>query len=158
MRFRSLWLLLVVLSLVGCVQGITEIRPPEIRYGEDVCADCNMIISDPRFASAYSLEIAPGRYQQVAFDDIGDMLVYVKKNPDLKIAGSFVHDYESEEWLDAPDAFFVVSSDIPTPMNSGIIAFATQEMAEAEAQKSNGELLSWEELQALEPTMKMHGQ
>lgn len=157
MRSYLLWLTLVALLLTGCAQGMTEIRPPEIRYGEDLCAECNMIISDPRFAAAYSLEMTSGRYQQVAFDDIGELLTYATKHPEQKIAGAFVHDFATEEWIDATTAHFVVSSAIATPMNYGIAAFATQEAADAKASENNGEILDWATLQKHAPTMQMGG-
>ena len=58
MKTKNLFILPILLFLLAaCAQGATELNPPEIRYGEDVCADCNMIISDPRFASAYALSL-----------------------------------------------------------------------------------------------------
>lgn len=150
------WLFLLILFVSACAQGTAEIRPPDIRYGEDVCAECNMIISDPRFAAAYAIEISAGRYQQLAFDDIGDMLLYATKHPEQKIVGSYVHDYQTEEWLDAADAHFVISSAIATPMGHGIAAFATEENAQAFALETRGEMLTWDALQARGQNASLH--
>ena len=81
MKRLSLLLLLLTALLAACAQGTTELAPPDIRYGEDVCVECNMIISDERFASAIGYEVAPGRYETASFDDIGDMLDYAAKHP-----------------------------------------------------------------------------
>jgi copper chaperone NosL len=156
LTMKWLWLLLALLLLPGCAQGTAEISPPDIRYGEDVCAECNMIISDPRYAAAYAHEISAGRYEQLAFDDIGDMLVHAAKHPEHKVVGWYVHDYKSEEWLEAPSAHFVVSSEIVTPMGHGFAASATEEDAQALALETAGEVLTWEMLQALELDSSMH--
>ncbi len=144
---RSLFLLLIVF-LGGCAQGVAEVKPPDIRYGEDVCAECNMIISDPRYASGYAYEISPGRYQSAIFDDVGDMLVHADKNPEHKIVAWFVHDFASQEWLDATKASFVHSRDLQTPMASGVAAHTGTDAAMKQAQETNGEVLDWDGLLA----------
>ena len=84
---------LVLLTLAwGCAEGSTIIAPPEIRYGEDLCTECNMVISDPRFAAGYVYEVSEGRYRSLAFDDIGDLLVHMAKHPEHTIiALSLIH-------------------------------------------------------------------
>ena len=44
-------LLLLAWLLAGCGGAEEVVAPPEIRYGEDVCTMCNMLISEPRFAT-----------------------------------------------------------------------------------------------------------
>jgi copper chaperone NosL len=145
---RNLLLLLIVILTVGCAAGSTTIAPPTIRYGEDLCAECSMIISDPRFAAGYAYELSAGRYESLAFDDIGDLLVHMTKHPDRKAVAWYVHDYASEEWLDATAAYYVVSETIPTPMGHGIAAHATVAAAEAMAAEQTGVVLEWEALLA----------
>lgn len=144
----SISLLLFILFASGCAQGTGELRPPEIHYGEDLCAECNMIISDPRFAAAYAHEISTGRYEQFAFDDIGNMLLHASKHPEYKIAGWYVHDYQTEEWIDATHAHYVVSDAIATPMGYGIAAFASEQNAQTLAAETGGELFTWDALRA----------
>lgn len=134
---------LVILILTACAQGQTEIAPPEIRYGEDVCAECDMIISDPRFAAGYAHEISPGRYLSVAFDDLGDMLSHAAKHPEHKVVAWYVHDYATEEWLDATTAFYVFSHSIQSPMASGTAAHASRAAAKAMAAEVNGVVMDW---------------
>ena len=160
MKRHWLWILWASLPLLlwGCAQGSTDTRPPEIRYGEDSCSECNMIISDPRFAAAYVYEVSPGRYAKLPFDDIGDMLVHIGKNPDHKIVNWYVHDYQTEEWLDATSAYFVVGETIVTPMGHGLAAFADEAAAHTATEESGGELLTWDALQAheLDPSAHQH--
>ncbi|NJN84192.1 MAG: hypothetical protein HC802_19220 [Caldilineaceae bacterium] len=150
--FRLLFSLIasltVGLALAACAPGQTEAAPPEIRYGETICAECNMIISDPRYAAGLAHEIEPGRYESIAFDDIGDMLNHVKKNPDRQVVAWYAHDFDSEEWIDATQASFVVSPQIKSPMASGTAAFADRAGAERLAAEVSGEMLTWDELRA----------
>lgn len=149
MRRLRLFFLLLALALLaaGCAQGTAEIKPPEIRYGEDVCAECVMIISDPRFAAAYTYEVGPGRYDNALFDDIGDMLIYADKHPEHQVVAWWVHDYDSKEWLDGQKAVYVFSNSLQTPMAQGTAAFATQQAALRLADELQGELLDWNGLQ-----------
>src|SRR5262245_12850464 len=106
-RRRMLALLLATPALLaGCAQGVTQAAPPEIRYGQDLCAECGMIIGDPRLAAGLAHEVESGRYESLAFDDIGELLAYVAKHPELQIVGWYVHDYVSEEWLEAALAYY----------------------------------------------------
>jgi copper chaperone NosL len=144
----SIFLLLMLVLLVGaCAEGQTVVEPPVIRYGEDRCAHCGMIISDARFAAGYLYEIGEGRYQSVIFDDIGDMVHYAAEQDSQTIRAWYVHDYASEEWLDAPRAHYVVSEEIQSPMGYGIAAFDTLAAAEALAVERNGDVIDWQALQ-----------
>ena len=134
---------LLGLVLGACGGGDTKIQPAEIHYGQDACEECNMIISDPRFAASYARELSEGRYASVAFDDIGDMLTHAQKHPAHKIVGWYVHDYQSKEWLDATQAFYVFTNDIHSPMGHGLAAHITREAAQGMAAEVKGEVLTW---------------
>lgn len=144
----SIFLLLMLVLLVGaCAEGQTAVEPPVIRYGEDRCAECGMIISDIRFAAGYLHEVGTGRYVSVIFDDIGDMLHHADNNPTHRIEAWYVHDYADETWLDATTALYVVSQEIHTPMGHGIAAHGDREAAAALAAATNGEVVDWAGLQ-----------
>jgi copper chaperone NosL len=147
MKWKILLSAVLLLILVACARGQTEIKPPEIHYGQDQCDECGMIISDPRFASGFLHEVDEGRYESLIFDDIGNMLAHMQNHPGQHIVAWYVHDYTSEEWLDARQAYYVSSHEIHTPMGHGIAAHATQEAAQDMAAKTNGQVLDWPGLQ-----------
>ena len=103
MRKHFRWWLMVMLlvMLAACTPTPAAPAPAKIHYGETICADCGMIINEPKFAGSIAVEESPGRYQSLPFDDIGDMLAYLRKHSEIIPAGVWVHDYTSEEWIDA---------------------------------------------------------
>lgn len=148
---QSLALLALLLFLVaGC--GGAAIQPdtaPEIRYGEDICERCGMIVSDERFAAGLVVETAPHEYEHRIFDDIGEMFAYATEQADeLNVVSYFVHDYNSKAWIDAQEAYFVVSEELHTPMGFGLAASAQLADAEALAQERKGQVLSFTETRA----------
>lgn len=117
---------LLFLILAACGGEADTTQPPEILYGQDVCDECNMIISEEKYASAYwTADGEPRR-----FDDVGEMLVYMAKNPE-PTASIWVHDINSAGWLLADDAWFVMNSGLRTPMGTGIAVLADEAAAEA---------------------------
>lgn len=148
MKKLLLPLFLFIALLAGCAQGTTELAPPDIRYGEDVCVECNMIISDERFAAAVAHEVGPGRYETASFDDIGDMLEYAAKNTDKPPVAWYVHDYETKEWTDATTASYVASDRVETPMASGLMAFARRDRGDVMAYALGVPIMDWQALQA----------
>ena len=111
----AIWFWLTSL-MSGC--GTTEIRPVDI-FPEDNCAQCRMAVSDERFAS----EIISDDGGAFKFDDLGCMLKFRTKRNDVKIAGIFLKDYETKEWIPYERAA-LIETDVETPMGSGKVAFA----------------------------------
>ena len=100
-----------------------------------------MIITEPRFAAAYYTENGTARI----FDDIGGMCAYHLENRE-NVASFWVHDYETEAWINAEDAHFVQNSELYTPMAFGVVAFSDVDRAQILAEETGGGLLSFEEL------------
>lgn len=148
MSRKAVYLMMLVLAavLVGCAQGVTALAPPEIRYGQDVCAGCNMVIEGPRFAAAYTHEIGTGNFESLPFDDIGGMVRFSAMHPDHQVVRWWVHDYNTEEWVDGSTAYYVASENIQSPMGFGLAALAQQADAEALAAETGGTVLDWEGL------------
>ena len=137
---RSMVVLGLIL-LVGCGSGPDLDEPPDIRYGEDVCERCAMIINEARYAAAYVMPDGDTRL----FDDIGGMVAYNDEVAE-DVAVFWVHDYDDEEWLKADEAYFVKSEELLTPMGFGIVAFASQERAVDWAGEQGALLQSYSEL------------
>lgn len=132
--------------LAACQGGGDPLAPPDIAYGEDVCDQCGMIISDERFAAAAIVETAPGQTEARRFDDIGDMLAYREANPEVDVRRWWVHDHDSLAWIDAQEATYVQSEAIGSPMGFGLAAFADAAAAEAKLAEWGGETLDFEAL------------
>jgi copper chaperone NosL len=120
---------------------------PVIRYGAERCARCGMIIDDVRFASAWTAAHEANRH----FDDIGCLVRDVAERPSLEGMRFLVHDYETEQWLDASSATFVVSTEVRTPMAYGIAAVATSAAAERLVREFGGGVTAWAALGTVEP-------
>lgn len=129
-------LLLGLLLATACQQTVDTSQPPEIAYGQDVCDNCNMLISEEKFAAAYWT--ADGQARR--FDDLGEMVSYMQSNPE-EIASVWVHDVNSAEWLPAEDAFFVMNAGLSTPMGTGIVAVAGEAEAKALAYGQDGAMV-----------------
>ncbi len=138
-------------GLLGGCANESASGPPHIEFGRDVCDECHMIISEPRFAAAY--RDAGG--EPFVFDDISDMLANIAGGGQPADDMIWVHDYETEEWLDAPAAWYV-SGQIATPMGGGIVAFAHEDEAQAFADEREGEILTWAEVTALDLSSTVH--
>jgi copper chaperone NosL len=106
--------------------GTDEDGLPNIRYGAERCARCGMVIDDPRFAAAWTAPRAGGMH----FDDIGCLVRDLEDRAPLEGIRYFVHDYETEAWLDATSAVYVVSPEIRSPMAYGVAAFSSKAAAE----------------------------
>lgn len=136
----SLVVLLAIL-LVSCQPRPSLDTPPEIRYGEDACDLCHMIINEARFAAAYVTRQGEAR----RFDDIGDLVAYHAAHAE-EVAAFWVHDYDTEEWLRAEQAAFVVSDAFHTPMGHGIVAVADAARAQELAASVGGQVVAFSDL------------
>jgi copper chaperone NosL len=136
------------LCVAGCGRSDSG-EPPAINYGVSVCIECDMIISDDRFASAAVIRDERGRLEPLLFDDVGDQIRYERRHADQTVVARWVHDADTSEWLDAERAFYVRSMEIHTPMASGIAAFGTQAAASERADAVGATVLSFSEVWGL---------
>lgn len=127
------------LTIAGC--ATQEQGPPRIRYGEETCDRCRMIISEKRFAAAYRTESGALR----KFDDLGCAALY-RKEQEETITQFWGYDYEEADWLEVRQAFLVHSSELLTPMGYGIAVLPTAEKATALAAKLNGRIVQFDQL------------
>ena len=134
-----------IVAVTGC-GGSDASGPPKIEYGRDMCAECHMIITDERFASAY--RTAGG--EERLFDDPGDLLAFGLDQDELDGADVWVHDFGSREWVEGEKAFYVVGADgVESPMGWGVVAYAAEEDAESFANDSRGRVVPWKDLVTL---------
>lgn len=129
MRWRAGLLAGLASAGLGCaVQRAGDV--PRVQYGTDVCVRCGMVVSEERFAAGY----VDARGVSVVFDDLAEFLATVADHPDL-IPNAHVHEAETGRWMRAGTACYVRVPGLPTPMGSGIAAFAGAAASEAFARR-----------------------
>lgn len=118
-------------------------EPPAIKLGRDACRRCGMIISEERFASG--IVDSTGKAQ--VFDDAGEMVATVQEEG-LNDRRVWVHGSPSLKWMDAREAWYAVTMELPTPMGSGVFPFDTEADAKQFASEHAGSVFSWDDLLA----------
>ena len=141
MKYLFILSLLVLFTLSACQSQVDLSQPPDIRYGEDICKECNMIISEPRFSAAYYTAGGDAR----RFDDVGGMAIHHAEHQE-DVAQFWVHDYLTEAWIIADQAYFVMSDNFQTPMGHGVVAFSDQAQAENLVSEVGGMLMTFAEV------------
>lgn len=139
---KALIAIFVFVLLTACAAQDSGPQPPAITYGQDICDECGMLISEPKFAAA-TLDLNGNAHK---FDDIGGMLLYHMDHPESQVKAYFVHDYNTQTWLRGETAVYVRSADIQSPMRDGIAAFADRASAENFAARVQGTLYEFDEL------------
>jgi len=142
--WHGLPVLLLVVVLGAC--GSTDPEgPPDVRYGESVCAECGMILSDERYATATLLEGDRGPEYRL-FDDFNCQIDFEADGASSPVLERWVHDHETRAWVRAASATYVRSPELRTPMASEVAAFTTREDAVRAADELDGEVLSFHDL------------
>ncbi|PWH81316.1 nitrous oxide reductase accessory protein NosL [Brumimicrobium oceani] len=133
-------ILFVLLSLVFVACSI-EAKP--INYGTDACDFCKMSIVD----QIHGAEIVTDKGKVYKFDAIECMINFKnemsKEQPQLFLTN---HYHTPKELIDAENATFLISENLPSPMGEFITAFASKEAAEKIHQELDGKLYNWKEL------------
>ncbi len=133
---------LVTLALTGCDDRPLS-GPPELRLGRDECAECGMLIDDDRSACAVLVDDR-GLRSHLLFDDLGCLLDHEREGLDGRtVVERFARDYETRAWVPAELAHYIVapSDELPTPMGSGLAAFAARDDAERAALARQGRVV-----------------
>ncbi|MEW6277667.1 MAG: nitrous oxide reductase accessory protein NosL [Candidatus Eremiobacterota bacterium] len=129
--------LLLLLLLAGC--SAAPAGPPEIRYGEDECSRCRMVVDDPKFAAATRL----GEEVRL-FDDLGELF----ESPLREGEEAWVHDADTGRWVEARKALYVHCWGLKSPMAYGILASESLPQAEVLAARHKGKILRFQETEA----------
>jgi copper chaperone NosL len=142
MRLRAIaFVMLVSVVLTACGAGSDANGPPDIQYGRDVCVQCGMIINEEKFAAAYTLDDGTEK----SFDDVGGLVLHQRETGDvLNLENTWVHDYETVDWVDVQNAYFVATLSVSTPMGHSILAFSDEARAQAFASSVDGEVVLWD--------------
>lgn len=132
--------------MIGCEPGNSD-APPELRVGDSVCVECNMIISDERFATATVVSDERDRPKTLLFDDFNCQVNHAEAHgEEYPVLRQWVRDHGTKEWLDLEEAFFVHADDLRTPMASHGAAFSDKQRAEQFAEQVEGEVVPYDKL------------
>ncbi|WP_017756266.1 nitrous oxide reductase accessory protein NosL [Calidifontibacillus oryziterrae] len=149
---KKLGLLLIVglFVLSGCGQEVS-IEPREVNPEIDACEVCNMSVAHVDFAT--QLIESDGTVHM--YDDIGCMVEYVNgEGQNKEIAGQYVRDFESLEWVPIEQAYHAYHPEFWTPMAYGVVSFSSKERAEDYIkQEGKGEVIDYSGLAKLDWTM-----
>lgn len=129
-----------VLLAGGCRQG--KPQPVEIVLSEDACSECRMAVSDRKFAA--ELVTTAGHVDY--FDDIGCLIIFLRKNPPPSGSAAYVVDFYTGSWLEQTQAYFLHAKTLPTPMSYGLAAFVSEIDAQKAAKQWPGKVLGWSDL------------
>ncbi len=142
MSGRQVLVLIIAFGLSACLTGKPE--PVEIVLNEETCSLCRMAVSERQFAAEIVLSSGSVHF----FDDIGCLGQWVTTNANelTESAGIFVIDYITGEWLDATEAHFVLSENLPTPMSYGLAAFQSSASAQRESEELSGKVIRWNQI------------
>jgi len=142
MKLRAITIVLLVsVVLTACGADSDASGPPDIQYGRDVCVQCAMIINEEKVAAAYTLDDGTEK----SFDDVGGLVLHQRETGDsLNLENTWVHDFETVEWVDVENAYFVATLSVSTPMGHSILSFSDEERAQTFASSVGGEVVLWD--------------
>lgn len=111
-----------------------------------MCAFCKMAISQKQ----YCAELIDAERNVSKFDDIGCMIQFAQeRNIGEDRLGQFhvfVRNYQKRDWIEGPQALYVQSESIHSPMASGLIAVSNPKDAERLAAQFHGRRMKFDEI------------
>ncbi len=131
---------LLLFTLTSC-----STAPEPMVVGKDDCYGCKMGIADLRFGA----EVITKKGKIYKFDDVGCMITYLKSGElkENEMASKVVMNFnEVNQFIKAEDAWFLISPEIRSPMNSNISAYKSKGDAENTKAGISGEIMTWEDL------------
>ncbi|UKM65986.1 nitrous oxide reductase accessory protein NosL [Flavobacteriaceae bacterium GSB9] len=118
-------------------------KPQAIDYGNDGCHFCKMTIVDKLHAA----EIVTKKGKVYKFDATECMINFMKTFNNQNIKLYLSNNYKAPgDLIDATQATFLISENIPSPMGAFLSAFKTKADAENAQLEKGGKLFSWEAL------------
>jgi copper chaperone NosL len=133
-------LLFISLGTSSCKSGPEAFIP-----GKDACDFCKMGIADLKYGG----EVVTQKGKVYKFDDMHCMISFLKAGgvAEKDIAGNYVANFEKQnDFINTKNAFFTVSPEFKSPMNSNAAGFSSKEAAENVLAGKQGNIANWEEL------------
>ena len=137
-RFIHISFVALLFILTSCNVG-----PQAIDYGYDGCHFCKMTIVDKLHAA----EIVTHKGKIYKFDASECMINFMKDFDPSEVKSYLTNVYtEPETLIDATQATFLISKNVPSPMGAFLTAFKTKEDAQKVQIEKEGTLYTWNEL------------
>lgn len=122
--------------------------PVPIRFNEDQCAYCQMIISDQR----YGTELITTKGKIYKFDSIECLAAYlIEDKKDAKnLQSIWTIDFKyPEKFIDAKEAWYLHSDLLKSPMGLNLSSFTDKNAAENVKNVFPGELIRWKDVKKI---------
>lgn len=134
-------LMFLTTVLAVAVSGCGTDGPPVVRFGQEACSHCRMIVSDDRFAATARTPAG----DSLKYDDVCCLVDHAASDPE-RMTRRWVRGYQSGRWHEADTMHFVYGPTLQTPMGSGLAAVETQAEADTLATAWGGRVLRFHEL------------
>lgn len=136
-------LLLLIWLLSGCDPTVEPIR-----YGQDICSHCQMMIMDQKFGA----ELLTQKGKVYKFDSVECLLSFYNEGKTVakdEVHSLWITPFDSPgKLIAAEQAVYLQSENLPSPMGMNLSGYTALEAARAMQQRVNGKILHWEELSA----------
>ncbi len=135
---NQIFIALFIVILMGC-----NVSPKPIDYGKEFCHFCKMTIVD----KVHGAEIVTSKGKVYKFDAAECMIEFLKDFDESTIELYLTNHYSQPETLiNATEAVFLISENMPSPMGANLTAFEKRNDAESVQKEKGGTLYSWQEL------------
>ena len=138
MKYNRLISYVLIFVLFSCNSD-----PVPIEYGVDACHFCRMTIVD----KIHAAEVVTKKGKVYKFDASECMFNFMDEFDTSTIKLYLSNNYtEPEVLIDATQATFLISKNVPSPMGGFLSAFKNKEDALRVKEQKGGKLFSWEEI------------
>lgn len=121
---------LAAAPMLGALAACASAGPRPIAYGRDQCANCRMVVSDPRYAA----ELVTAKGRTLVFDSVECLATYlIRETRDAAGGSPWVATHDAPATLvPAERALFRRVTGPGSPMGKGLTAYASPSAAGAE--------------------------
>ncbi|SFN75189.1 copper chaperone NosL [Bizionia echini] len=133
----------ILILLLGFASTSCTVKSDPINYGQDACHYCKMTIVD----KVHAAEIVTQKAKVYKFDASECMVNFMDEFNKADIQLYLTNHYnEPETLIDATQATFLISKNIPSPMGAFLTAFKNKQEAETVQSEQGGDIYTWDAL------------
>ncbi len=138
MNLKPFILITCLILFVAC-----KPKPQPIAYGVDACHYCKMTIVD----KVHGAEVVTKKNKVYKFDAAECMVRFLDEFDSTEISLYLTNTFtEPELLIDATQATYLISKNVPSPMGAFLSAFKTNSDAEMVKNDKGGKLFTWNTL------------